>query len=121
LVLHQRPHFRRKAFFTCFRLNGYSSRRVSPACNPPLALMWAPGLSTRQESVRQPFSRPVAGCPAPWSLDSHPRSCLLAPSITSAYLERQPPLKQKRCPSARWLHKSEPHVLFGPHLPSIVS
>ena len=24
------------------------------------------------------------------------------------------PLKQKRCPSARWLHKSEPDVLFAP-------
>ena len=35
------------------------------------ALMWASGLSTRRDSVRQPFSRPSAGCPAPWSSDSH--------------------------------------------------
>lgn len=48
------------------------------------------------------------------SSDSHRRSCLLAPSITGAYLEPDLATEAEAvCPSARWLHKSEPDILFG--------
>lgn len=36
----------------------------SPFCGPP-------HLPTRRDAVRQPFSRSLAGCPAPWSAGSH--------------------------------------------------
>ena len=77
---------------TWFLTDSKHSRRIMlSACTPPVpfalyrpALMWAPDPSTRRDSVRQPFSRPLAGCPAPWSSGSHLRPCLLAPSDTSA-------------------------------------
>ena len=65
--------------------------------------------------VRQPFSRPVAGCPAPWSSDR-----IDGRAATGTKCHKRVPrtvtplLTQTRHPSARWLHKSESDILFGP-------
>lgn len=59
-----------------------------------------------------------AGYPAPWSSGSHLRPCLLAPSDRRVPRTITPPLKQKRCPCARWRHKGESTILRRRHLPS---
>jgi len=84
-------------------MEGMVQKNDPPFCGPP-------GLSTRRDHVRQPFSRPLAGCPAPWSLDSHERSTVV-PTGTERHRRVPrttiPPLKQRRRPCARWRHKGE--------------
>ena len=62
----------------------------------------------------------AAGCPAPWSSDSHRRSCLLAPSITGAYPE--PQSRHRSRDGALWLsrHKGGTISIRGKHLLSIL-
>jgi len=77
--------------------------RLSSLTSPPLC--GPPGLPTRRDSVRQPFSHPLAGCPAPWSSGSH---LTAVPTGTERHRRVPwtvtPPLKQKRDPCARWRH-----------------
>src|SRR5687767_3382115 len=85
----------------------------SAQTNHPL-LCGPPDLSTRRVRFGNPSVAPSLVTPRCGSSDSHRRSCLLAPSITGAYLEPHLATEAEAvCTSARWLHKSEPDILFG--------